>query len=354
MKAVVKGKPGPGVEIMEVDKPKIKPFEVLVKVQACAICGTDVDRYRWVGEYPKSMIKYLPVILGHEFAGEIAEVGEQVKELKPNDRVAIEPLVSCGRCSHCLAGRPNHCKNMAILGATINGGMAEFVAVPASNCFIIPENISYSAATHLQTLAMTIHALDFSPIMPGDTVVVQGPGPVGLSALQLAKAVGASKIFITGLKKDVKRLEIAKKLGGDPINVEEEDPVQKVKEFTGGEGADVVIEASGSPKAAAQSFEMVRARGSIYLIGLVHEPVNVNLEKLVLKEIRIFGIRSRGNFQDNWRRAINLVAMAKVNLDYLIDHIVPIEKSLEGFELLIEGKAVGVVITPYSTQKILS
>jgi threonine dehydrogenase-like Zn-dependent dehydrogenase len=146
--------------------------------------------------------------------------------------------------------------------------------------------------------------------------------------------------------KDEKRLEIARKLGGDPINVEEEDLAQKVKEFAGREGVDVVIEASGSPKAAAQSFEMVRARGSINLKGLAHEPVNVNLEKLVLREIRIFGIRSRGNFQDNWRRAINLVATGSVNLDCLIDHTVPIERALEGFELLIEEKAVGVAITP--------
>lgn len=347
MKAVVKARPEFGCNVMEVEKPTVGPSKALIRVRACAITGTDVDRYRWVGEYPQRMAGYLPLIMGSLVAGEIVELGKEVTGFQIGDRVAVGPLISCGKCFHCIDQRPNLCKDLKVIGGNVDGAMAEFTAVPAFNCCKLPDSLSFVGASELAELALTVHAVERTPVKPGDTVVILGAGPIGLLLVQLTQSVGAARSIILDLNspRGRKRLEVAKKLGAETIVIDQEDDVKRIMEITGVSGADVVFEVSGAAKAAARALEVARSGGKINFIGLVHDLVPVSIEGVALRELELVGTRS--HCLRNLHRALNLVASGKANLENIIDCILPLERAVEGFEMLMrQSPLVGVAVQP--------
>jgi len=331
MKAIMKVAPGVGnVTLREIDEPKVQPGQVKIKVQAAGLCGTDLhilkDEFR----------SWPPVVLGHEVAGEIVEVGGDVAGLEPGWRVTTETYFTyCGTCRYCRSGQNNLCLNRRSIGSGVNGGFTQYVVVPSRNIHRLPENIDFHAGALTEPLACVVHAVLSTPtVSPGDVAVIAGPGAIGLLTLQVVKAAGA-KAIVLGTDSDEHRLKLARELGADyVVNVQKDDPKTLVADLTeGGFGADVVYECSGAGPAAAQLLTLVRRRGCYVQIGLFGKPVAWDLDQLCYKELLATG--SNASVPSSWNRAIQLMAEGKVRTDALITHIFDItdwEKAFGTFE----------------------
>jgi L-iditol 2-dehydrogenase len=344
MKALVKFKKGVGfVELREVPRPSVAQNEVLIRVRAVGICGTDIHIYH--DEYPY----YPPVTLGHEFSGEVVEVGEEVCGWKPGDRVVAEPHTrACGVCRYCRTGNPQICPHKRSIGWGIDGAFAEYLAMPAWLLHRIPDNVSFEEAALTEPTAIVTSAVNVATgVEVGDIVVVLGAGPIGLLAAQVAKVSGACWVMITGAARDSEvRLPVAKELGIDYVlNIAEEDPVQKVMAITSGHGADLVVDASGAQSAINQAVAMVCTLGKICAIGLAgKEEIAFTWNKAVFKSCRIqFSLSSsyRG-----WEQALWLIASGKVRVDRLITHRLSLEDWSLGFEAAASGEAIKVLLMP--------
>jgi 2-desacetyl-2-hydroxyethyl bacteriochlorophyllide A dehydrogenase len=319
--------------VEEVEKPKAKAGEVLVKVRATGICGTDVETYH--GKYP---VKY-PIIMGHEAAGEVAEVGENVKKVKVGDRVVIDPIFHCGKCYLCLMGKKNLCVNGGLLGRDAgSGAYAEYTVIPEHMVFKIPEKISYEEATAIQLLTTVYHSQKRVRIMPGDSVAILGIGAAGLLHTRLAKLSGANPII--AVSRSDWKLELAKNYGADiTVNSKEEEPVKSILNHTNGRGADVIIEAAGAAETLKQAIEAVRPGGTILSFGVLTERVSeINFFPMYFKEISIVG--SRASTGEEFEPSIKLVAIGAIDVKPLLTHILPLEKIVEGFKLLESPGAV--------------
>ncbi len=344
MKALVKFKKGVGfVELREVPRPSVAQDEVLIRVRAAGICGTDVHIYH--DEYPY----YPPVTLGHEFSGEIVEVGEEVRGWKVGDRVVAEPHTrACGVCNYCRTGNPQICSDKRSIGWGIDGAFAELLAMPAWLLHRIPDKVSFEEAALTEPTAIVTSAVNVATgVEIGDVSVVLGPGPIGLLAAQVAKASGASWVMVTGTPRDSEiRLPVAEQVGVDCLlNIAEADPVQKVMAMTGGRGADLVVDASGAESAINQAVAMVRPLGRICAIGLTgRKEIAFTWDNAVFKSCRIqFSLSST---YLGWEQALSLIACAKVRVDPLITHRLSLEDWLSGFEAAASGKAIKVLLMP--------
>ncbi len=327
------------IAIEEVEKPTIGLGEVLVKIKATGICGTDVETYR--GKYK---VKF-PLVMGHETAGEIVKLSEGVKRVQVGDRVIINPIFYCGRCHFCLMGKRNLCLYGGLLGRDLgNGAYAEYVALPEHMVFKFPENVSYEEAAAIVLLVTVFHGQKRIKIMPGDSVAILGQGAAGLLHTKLAKLSGADPVMVTS-RSDWK-LDLAQKYGADiTINAKREDPIKTILKNTNGWGADIVIEAAGVPDTMRQSVKAVRPGGTILQFGTVSEPIdNFNPFPLYFKEIVIVG--SRAMTGEEFEPSIKLVASGAIDVKPLITHEFPLEKVKEGIELLNKspGNALRVII----------
>lgn len=344
MKALVKYRKGDGfVKIKEVVTPRLERGEVLLKVKATGICGTDIhvlhDEFK----------NYPPVILGHEFSAEIARTGEGVSGWKAGERVVSElHKKACGLCHLCRTGKAHICPKKRSMGSGTDGAFTKYVKVPAWLLHRIPKGVSYELAAVTEPLAICVHGvLEEAGVEPEDFVVVLGPGPIGLLAAQVAKAVGAAQVLITGTSKDEKiRLKAARKLGIEYIiNVEKEDLIKRVQDLTHGHGADLVVEATGVPVAIGQAFEVVRRGGRISAIGLSKEEnIAIPWNKGVMKEIGIFC--SFSSSYTSWERALSLVSRGEVNVEPLITHKFPLSQWKKAFEMVEKGKAIKILLIP--------
>lgn len=348
MKAVMKTEPKPGIKIGELPVPKISPDEVLIRVEAVGICGSDVHIYEWTPGY-EHLAKYMPVVLGHEFSGEVVEVGSQVSGFRPGDRVTSETIRTCGECIYCLSGKHMLCDQQRIygrIGQEKKGAMAEYVVCPGSLLHKIPEAVSFEEAAMINPTTVTLNALEQAGIFPGDPAVVLGAGPIGLILAQGAKAAGASPVVVTGLRQDWERLSLAKSLGADEIiDVDEEDPVEKVRAMTGGLGAATVFEVSGSTKAFNQGLEMLRKGGNLVAVGIYPEEISVNATRNLVRGMKsIRGVYGWSRL--DWSRALNLVASGRIKVSPLITHRLPLERADEGFRACLEKKALKVILSP--------
>ncbi len=318
MKALVKYKAGDGfVELREVPVPQINADEVLIKVKACGICGSDIHILH--DEFKNAP----PVIIGHEFSGEIVEVGAKVQGWKAGDRVVAElHIKACGRCRLCRTGNPQICPEKMPLGSGADGAFAEYIKVPAWLLHRVPDNLSYEEAALTEPVAICVHCvLESTGVEPEDFVVILGPGPIGLLSAQIVKAAGAGRVMLTGLAKDeVPRLKIGRELGIDyVINLEEEDPLQKLYRFTRGRGADLVIEASGSEPGINQALTMVRRGGRIAALGMTREKkVNIAWNEGIVKGITL-ALPFSSNYT-SWERALSMMGGHKIRLKPLITH----------------------------------
>ena len=329
------------LRLEDVPKPEFSDNEVLIRVNACGICGTDIHIYR--GEWKTNT----PIILGHEFSGVIADVGREVKGLNVGDPVVAEPNIPCGSCYFCRMSERNYfCENLEATGVTVNGAFAEYVKVVASNVYRLPKAYNLDEAALIEPLACCVRGIDQAKIKVGDTVAIIGAGPVGLILLQLALQSGASMVIQTDMEDS--RLSLAKDLGADhTINVTKADPVESIKELTGGYGVDVAIEAVGKPEAITQAMRATRRGGRLVIFGVSPEDAvwKVRPFELYDKELTIkTSYRSPYTFQ----RAVKIAASGRVRLKPLISHIFKLDDIHRAFEVAekrLEG-AVKVLVKP--------
>lgn len=336
------------IRIEELDVPTISEEEVLIKIKAAGICGSDLHRYVSGQREPCG------VMFGHEFSGEVVEVGKNVSGLSVGDRVAVEPLVSCGKCLQCLSGRYNLCSQLNWIP-----GFAEFACAPWNKVYKIPDHITYEEAALLDCIAVGVHAVKLSGLKIGETAAIFGSGTIGLSTMQVAKASGA---IVYSLGTHDFQLKLAKDLGADiTINVRKENLLEKMMDLTGREylnflrkelpkGTDYVFEAVGGQKSPLQdAIKIVRRGGTIVSIG---SPQNlINLSEIVFKEVRIIGSWSYTyyNYKPEFQIALDLLSEGKVNAKKMITQTYPLEKIDEGFRVALnkaQTPSIKVIIKP--------
>lgn len=317
----------------EVPVPALGPGEALVRVRHVGVCGTDLKiRAGRLG------LDVLPLVMGHEIAGEVAEVGADVRGVAPGDRVAVNFYVTCGRCRFCRSGRETLCPDVRQHGFTTDGGFAEYVRTPAANLCALPAAIPLERACILaDAVATSYHAVTRrAQVRPGTTVALVGVGGVGLHALQIARLAGAWTIAV-----DVSdaRLELARTLGADVVVDARSGPFHEaVRRHTGGEGVDVVLEFVGSAATLPESLESLGRAGRLVFVGYTPEvPLSVFPHRLVRGEVEIVG--SRANTTQELRETIDLVARGRVRP--VVDRIFPLEEIEEAFAALREGRALG-------------
>lgn len=343
MKALVKYASGSGnLEIRNVPEPVPGPGQVKIEVKAAGICGSDIHIYHSDIAIPVKP----PVIIGHEFSGEIAEVGEGVTQWKPGDRVTSETAFSfCGVCELCRSGFYNLCNERKTLGYWYNGAFAKYTVVPEQRLHRLADHVDFVTGAMMEPLACITHAaLELTTIKAGDLVLISGPGPIGLMALQLARAEGAV-VVVSGTDVDTDRLKMAAELGADhTVNIIETDLQRFIRELTGGRGADVVLECSGSGKAADSALNIVRKQGQYTQIGLLGKPAMIDFDKVCYREIKVTG--SLGSVWSSWNKAIQMVEQGKVKMLSLVSHQMPITQWQKAFELFETKKGMKLILLP--------
>jgi L-iditol 2-dehydrogenase len=341
LKAVVKSRPEPGVEVRDVPVPEPAGDEVLIRVKAAAICGSDLGIYRYTAAYSGMR---LPVVMGHEFAGEVSETGSLVEGYAAGDRVISESVKACGRCGFCRQGMSNLCEDSTLFGIHTDGGFAEYVAVPQGLLHRMPEGMSYEEAALVEPLGNAVHFVDdVTPYKPGDLVVVQGCGPIGLFSAQLFR-LGGARVIVSGLGVDGVRLGIAERLGFEAVNIDAVDLVGHVMDLTGGTGADVAFVAAGAPPAVKQAMELVRKRGTITVVGIFGGEVPVDLTQLVRREIKVVGAYDAR--PANFPTSISHISEGKVNVRDVLTHRFSLEDAEEAFSVALDRTGGKVEFTP--------
>ncbi|QNF29606.1 MULTISPECIES: L-threonine 3-dehydrogenase [Metabacillus] len=342
MKAVVKHHRGYGAQIQTVEIPQINEDEVLIKVKATSICGTDVHIYKW-DEWSESRVNP-PYVFGHEFSGEVVEKGSKVKNVDYGDSVSAETHIVCGKCSQCLTGKAHICKYTKIIGVDTRGCFAEYVALPAANLWKNPKEMLYDVAAIQEPMGNAVHTVLSGDVI-GKTVAIIGCGPIGLMAVGVAKAAGAAQVIALDINNY--RLNLAKQMGATSvINSKNEEPLQAVKQLTNGDGVDVVCEMSGHPIAMNQGFRMVTNGGRVSILSLPVRPVELDVTNdIVFKGITVKGITGRKMFE-TWQQVSALLHSGQVNVKPIITHHFSLEEFEKGFELMIEGNCGKVVLYP--------
>ncbi len=344
MRALVKTANGQGnLELRDVPVPPVESGEVLIHVRACGICGSDLRIQD--GQHPCTP----PVVIGHEFAGEIAELGAGVSTWAVGDRVVSEQhFKACGHCRQCLTGNAFACMSKRAPGYFSDGAFAEFISAPAWLLHRIPDNLNFVEAAFTEPSAVAAHGmLDRTGINPGDVVLILGCGPIGLVAAKMAQTVGASTVIITGIDRDeIARLPKARELCIEHVvNIMKEDLEGLVNRLTHGEGADVVIELSGAVPAISQSFQLARRLGRVGMIGQPPvEEVKIPYRQAMFRALTVsFSYSSKFT---SWERALSLFERGAIKPSQFITHVLPLEEWSRGFNLSRSGEAVKVVLEP--------
>ena len=344
MKAVIKEKKGiDNIVYKDVPVPKINEDEVLIKVKAAGICGTDIHIFH--DKFPY----WPPVILGHEFSGIIEKAGKNIKYFKIGDRVTSEPHQKvCGFCKYCRLGLIHLCSEKRSPGWGIDGAMTSYIKLPERLIHRLPDNVSYLEGAVIEPASTVTHAvIERGKISPEDFVVVIGPGPIGLIAAQAARAAGAKKVAIAGVEIDAEyRLKVAKELGIDHIiNVQKQDLEEFILSKTGDRGADMVIECSGSEAGINTSIDILAKGGKLAAMGMSgKEYMNIKWSSAIFKELDIY--TSLSSTYTSWNLAISMLEEKKLDLSKIISHKFPLSKYREAFELLMDKKGLKVVLIP--------
>ena len=302
------------LELTEMSQPEIGPRDVLVRVRSCGICGSDVH-----GLDGSSGRRIPPLVMGHEAAGTIAEVGREVTAWKPGDRVTFDSTVSCGRCHFCRRGEINLCDNRQVLGVSCgdyrrHGAFAEFVAVPENILYRLPDSLSFDHAAMIEAVSIAVHAVNLTPRSLGDTAVVVGSGMIGQLTIQAAKVAGFARVMAVDV--DDAKLEMAKKVGADEtFNSKTCDVPAEVAKRTGGFGADAALEAVGATDPIKTAISCVRKGGAVTLIGNITPKIELPLQQVVTRQIRLQGsCASSGEYP----ACIELLSSGKIRVDSMI------------------------------------
>lgn len=343
MRAVVKEDTGKGAVLKDVEMPVPAEGEVLIKVKAAAICGTDQHIYNWNNWAQNNNIN-IPTILGHECSAEVVEVGPGVKTLKVGDYVACETHIPCGQCYQCKNGQQHICKNLKLFGVHTNGCFAEYSTIPAVCAVKIPESINPNVGAVLEPLGTAVRANE-EVQSSGKNIAVIGCGPIGLMAISTAKAFGAANIYAVDINEY--RLGIAKELGAtEIINSSVVNSAEKLIEFTNGIGVDAFIDASGNTFAILDGFKGLRKGGKVALIGLPSRPIEIDLgSQVIFKEATIIGIHGRRMFE-TWTTMSNLLDKGLLNIDPVITHVLKLEEFDKGFDICEKGIGGKVILIP--------
>lgn len=332
------------IRIKEVEKPKPGPGEVCVKVKAVSICGSDLSGYRG-----KNAMRVAPLVMGHEFAGEIVELGENVHDVPIGMRVTVNPNVYCGKCPNCLAGRMNVCEFRRIVGTTMtrgsyDGAMAEYVCVPQMTIIPLPDNVSYEEGAVVEPLAVSLHGAKKAGNVKGQVVAVIGAGPIGLLAVQCLKALGAKTVIATDIVDD--RLAMARKCGADYVfNTRNDDLKQKVTEITNGAGAAAVFDAVGIHDSLNQAIDVVANGGNVIGVGMGAPVTEFEFKKLITHEINLLGSYT---YTTEMQEAVELLREGKLKVKEMITTVAPLEKGPEVFADLVSGNShdIKVILRP--------
>jgi L-iditol 2-dehydrogenase len=331
------------LELADLPTPTPGSDEVLIRVAACGICGSDVHGYDG-----SSGRRIPPLVMGHEAAGTIETVGSTVNNFAPGDRVTFDSTVYCGECANCRLGDINLCDRRQVLGVSCGdyrraGAFAQFVAVPARILHRLPENLPFAEAAMLEAVAVAIHAVNLAEISASTTALVIGAGTIGILTMQALRAAGCARVLVTDVDPD--RLELARQLGATEILLSDDSLNRRLLQLTDGEGVDVALEAVGRNETIAAAIDSVRKGGAVVLIGNIAPNVNLPLQKVVTRQIRLQGsCASAGEYP----QAIRWMASGAIRVKPLITAIAPLEEGPSWFERLYarEPNLLKVVLTP--------
>lgn len=317
----------------DVPVPKIAAGEVLVKVRAAGVCGSDIPRVMTKGTYS------FPLVLGHEFAGEVAQVGDNVSTFNVGDRVAVFPLIPCGKCAYCQIGEYAQCDDYDYLGSRRDGGFAEYVAAPADNLVPIPDNVGFDCAAMTEPASVALHALRRTSVDVGDSVAILGAGPIGIILAQWARICGAGRVFLTDIVDE--KLDVVRGYGfKDCINAAREDAVKRIVEETDGRGADICIEAAGTAVTFEQSLRIARKLGKVILMGNVSGDVVIperTASAILRGQLTIYGTWNSSFTavpKNEWRTALQFMSSGALDLKPLITHRFKLDQVNDAFDMM--------------------
>ena len=338
MKALSKLKAEPGIWMTDVPKPELGHNDVMIKIRKTAICGTDVHIYNW-DEWSQKTIP-VPMVVGHEYIGEIVAIGQEVKGFNIGDRVSGEGHITCGHCRNCRGGRTHLCRNTIGVGVNRTGCFAEYLVIPAFNAFKIPDNIPDEIAAIFDPFGNAVHtALSFDLV--GEDVLVSGAGPIGIMAAAVCRHVGARHVVITDVNDY--RLELAKKMGvSRAVNVSRENLKDVMNELGMKEGFDVALEVSGAPAAFQTMLDTMNHGGRIALLGIPPASMATDWSQVIFKGLFIKGIYGREMFE-TWHKMVTLV-QSGLDLSPIITHQFPIDEFQKGFDIMCSGQSGKVIL----------
>lgn len=332
------------LEVTEVPEPKIQPNEVLVRVQACGICGSDIHGYD--GSTGR---RIPPLIMGHEAAGIVEAVGSAVSRFQAGDRVTFDSMVSCGTCHFCRSGHANLCDRRQVLGVSCgeyrrHGAFAELIAVPEHIVFALPDTMGFEQAALVEAVSVAVHAVARTPVQLGASAVVVGTGMIGSLVVQALKAAGAGQVIAIDL--DDNKLRLAKQLGAShTIRADLEDPVAVVKSLTEGRGADLAMEVVGATPTVKTAIESVRKGGSVCLVGNLSPKIELPLQSVVTREISLLGTCGCNG---EYPACLELMGQGRIDVRPLISQKVSLEETPDWFERLHRGEPglMKVIVEP--------
>jgi threonine 3-dehydrogenase len=337
VKALVKERAGPGFTLKDVAEPTIRDDEVLIRVRRAGVCGTDVHIYEW-DDWAKGRVKP-PITVGHEFAGDVADVGKLVTDVRVGDRVTAEGHIVDGRCLLCRTGNAHVCPFTKIIGVDRDGCFAEYIAMPATNVWHLDDDISFDVGGIHDPMGNAFHTALTADI-PGATVLITGCGPIGIFAVGICRAAGASRIIASDV--NPKRLELARTMGAhDTVRPEQAEEV--VKRHTDGLGVDVALEMSGVPSAIHQALALVRVGGRVQMLGIPARPMELNLAtEVIFKGITIYGVVGRRMY-DTWHQMTRFLRSGKFDPTPVITHRFPLSEADAAISAIKSGEAGKVI-----------
>jgi threonine 3-dehydrogenase len=340
MRALVKERGGAGFVLAEVPVPKVGPTEVLIRVEKAGVCGTDWHIYSW-DKWAQARVKP-PLIIGHEFMGTVEAVGDAVSSVRVGDRVSAEGHIADMTCLLCRTGQAHICERVQIIGVDCNGAFAEYIAMPEYNVWKLDPAIPDEFAAIFDPLGNAVHTVMAAGVSI-KSVVITGVGSIGLMAIPVARAAGASSVYAIDV--NPAKLELAKRLGADETFLATQDGlVDEIKRRTSGDGVDVLLEMSGSGVAIDNGLQMVRNGGTAALLGIPSDNVSINLaERIIFKGLTVLGINGRRMFE-TWYQTQALVKSGRVDLRPIITHVLPWTQFDRAFELMRTGEAAKIVL----------
>lgn len=332
------------LQVTDVEDPSVGPQDLLIQVRACGICGSDIHGYDG-----SSGRRIPPLVMGHEAAGVVTQVGAEVTGFQVGDHVTFDSTVSCGECFHCRRGEINLCDNRMVLGVSCgeyrrHGAFAELVSVPQHICYKLPEEMPFEHAALIEAVSVAVHAANRTPVSLGDTAVVVGSGMIGLLTIQAIRLAGCARVIAVDL--DQNRLDAALSLGADvALKADEVDVAEEVKKLTGGRGADVALEVVGATATIDTAIECLRKGGSLTIVGNLAPRVEMPLQKIVTRELTLYGsCASCGEYP----ACIELMRTGAIQVAPLITATASLEEGPEWFSRLYAGEkgAMKVIIQP--------